>query len=612
LSAAEGGTEVDGPMHDEQLLQPTQTADTKIGMILQDRYRIVRQLGEGGMGAVYEGEHLLIKKRVAIKCLHAQYAQNPEVVARFHREALAATSIGHQNIIEVTDLGRFPDGSVFMVLEFLPGRDFARLIDDEGPQPLGRVVHIMSQICDALTAAHAKEIVHRDLKPENVFLIKRGDDNDFVKLLDFGISKMKSSGDTPGANMTRTGMALGTPYYMAPEQAQGRKDVDHRADIYALGVILFRALTGQHPFEHDSYPMLVLKICTEPPPPLRRYRPDLPIEIEQIAARMLAKTPEERFQDCAAIKAALKPYEGHSDVPIVNEVARNDALPLASIAGYAATGYADSSPGARAQTPQPQGMQTPQPQGTPGQQRMLETGTPLATQTIVGIPGASKLPIYLGIGVVVLLALAGAGVVASGALSSNPGNVPPAVAVVAPPTAPIAPVPTQPQAGTAPAPTERNVNIRISTTPPNAELLIDGRRRANPFNAQLPYSEEMHTVEVRSPGFMTVMQDLDLSLTQEISIPLERGTGTQDRRVARTRAAAPGAAGTPPQTNTPPEVVPPPVAAGAGAEPPPQERRPPPPEQPTVVRPPPLEEPPPPNPDLVAPPPPRNFKKLSF
>jgi len=581
-------------MDHDQLMQPAQQADPKIGMVLQDRYRIVRLLGEGGMGAVYEGEHLLIKKRVAIKCLHAQYAQNPEVVARFHREALAATSIGHQNIIEVTDLGRFPDGSVFMVLEFLQGRDFANLIEDEGPQPLNRVVHIMMQICDALTAAHDKDIVHRDLKPENVFLIRRGEDRDFVKLLDFGISKMKSASDTPSSSMTRTGMALGTPYYMAPEQAQGRKDVDHRADIYALGVILFRALTGQHPFDHDSYPMLVLKICTEPPPPLRRYRPDLPPELEQVAAKMLAKTPDERFPNCAAVKVALRPFASFSDVPVVNEVPRNDALPLASIAGYV-------PPAPAAVTP---GPNTPAP--------VSETlGTPLATQTSVTIPGTSRAPLFVGVGVVALLAIVGGGVALSGALSGPPAETPaptpPPIAtpvaqpVVPPPIAPI-PVPT-------PTPAERTVNIRIATTPPTAELLIDGRRRANPFNAQLPYSEDLHSIEVRAPGFVTVMQDLDLSLTQEINLALERGSGTQDRRTARPSAPTAGPA---PQGTSPSSAPAPTPTAAANPEPAPTPRAatpepsaPPPPPPP----PPRLEEPAPSTP-AVAPPPPSGFKKI--
>jgi len=191
-------------------------ADPRIGMVLQDRYRISRKLGEGGMGAVYEGEHILIKRRVAIKCLHAHYASSPEIVARFHREALAATSIGHPNIIECTDMGRFPDGAFFMVLEFLDGRDWAADLARSGAQSLGKVVHVMSQVCDALSAAHAKGIVHRDLKPENIFLIKRGADPDFVKVLDFGISKIQDNSGDPEApvkskGLPRSGVARGTP-----------------------------------------------------------------------------------------------------------------------------------------------------------------------------------------------------------------------------------------------------------------------------------------------------------------------------------------------------------------------------------------------------------------
>ena len=222
--------------------------DPRIGMVLQDRYRIVRKLGDGGMGSVYEGEHVLIKRRVAIKVLHSQFAQNPEIVARFQREAEAATSIGHPNIIEVTDMGRFPDGTAYMVLEFLDGRDWSKDIEREGPQPVGKVIHILTQVCDALTAAHAKGIVHRDLKPENIYLIERNGDTCFAKVLDFGISKI-ADGQAENRSLTQTGTALGTPYYMAPEQCQGKKDIDPRADINSLGVILYQALTAQYPYD---------------------------------------------------------------------------------------------------------------------------------------------------------------------------------------------------------------------------------------------------------------------------------------------------------------------------------------------------------------------------
>jgi hypothetical protein len=229
--------------------------DPNIGLVLQERYRIVRKLGEGGMGRVYEAEHILIRRRVAIKCLHAQYAADPEVVVRFHREALAATSIGNEHIVEVTDMGRFPDGAVYMVLEFLEGRDLGDEIEQHGTLAVGRAVRITRQICEALAAAHSKGIIHRDLKPENIYLIRRGREPDFVKVLDFGVSKFRDGAD--GAK-TGTGVMIGTPYTMAPEQVEGQKDIDHRLDVYAIGVILYMALVGGPPFRAETIPMLVL------------------------------------------------------------------------------------------------------------------------------------------------------------------------------------------------------------------------------------------------------------------------------------------------------------------------------------------------------------------
>jgi serine/threonine-protein kinase len=301
-------------MSDAFPLAPTE--DKRLGMVLQDKYRIVRKIGEGGMGSVYEAEHVLIKRRVAIKCLHAHFTSNEELVARFHREALAATAVGNEHIIEVTDMGALPDGTIFMVLEYLDGRDFASVLDTEGPQRIDRVMHVAAQVCDALVAAHAKGIVHRDLKPENVFLIRRGDAADFVKVLDFGISKFRDSSLQVGSGMTKTGTTMGTPWYMAPEQAEGRKDIDHRVDLYALGVMLFRALAGRHPFDAETYPKLVMSICNDPPPSLRSFRPDVPEELDAIIRRLLAKQKEERFDDAGSLKAALAPFRPFAEPPV--------------------------------------------------------------------------------------------------------------------------------------------------------------------------------------------------------------------------------------------------------------------------------------------------------
>jgi len=207
-----------------------QGPDPLVGTTIQDRYRIEKRLGQGGMGAVYLAEHMLIQKKVAIKCLHAGLASNTDVVRRFHNEAVAATAIGHANIVDVTDMGRFEDGTFFMALEYLPGRDWQDDLDKNPAQPLEKVAHIGMQICDALEAAAAKGIVHRDLKPENIFLIERHGDRDFVKVLDFGISKFH---DGIGGG-TKTGEIMGTPYYMAPEQVRGDRNISHVPWRYLL------------------------------------------------------------------------------------------------------------------------------------------------------------------------------------------------------------------------------------------------------------------------------------------------------------------------------------------------------------------------------------------
>ena len=489
----------------EELLQPAaQQDDPKVGMVLQDRYRIVRKIGEGGMGAVYEGEHVLIKRRVAIKCLHSQFATNPEIVARFHREALAATSIGHQNIIEVTDMGRFDDGSVFMVLEFLLGRDWSDDIDGTGAQPLGKTLHILDQVCDALTAAHAKGIIHRDLKPENIYLIERGDDPDFVKVLDFGISKFKDSAGG-GKGMTQTGTTLGTPYYMAPEQAQGKKDIDNRADIYSLGVILFQALTGQYPFDDESYPMLVLKICTEPPPPLRMYRPDLPEELELLIGKLLAKDPNDRFPDCQSLKAALQQFHSIVDTPEVAADAPSTANMQSSLLTGAGQGNVPAQSGIR-------------PPATAAYDSAPDIAVPKSNLPMVAIIGA------------VVMILAGVGVAAGLGLFSSPEPQAP----VAPPV-PVATGETEEDPEEDEPLADERVWVRIDTEPSDAELFLDGDRIANPFQARMPAQREPRRIEARKDGFVTQIQDLSLRWEQNLTIRLAEGSGTDDRREQRTR-----------------------------------------------------------------------------
>ncbi len=282
--------------------------DPRLGTLIDGRYRLLRRLGAGGFGVVYEAEHEVIKRRVAVKMLHASFAAEPEVLARFRREAIAATTIGHAHIVEVLDMGRADDGAAYMVLELLEGRDWATLLDEEGPQPLGRTVRILLQVLDGLAAAHEKGIVHRDLKAENVFLVTRAGSPDFVKIVDFGISKIMEEGGGTDVVLTRTGTAMGTPVAMSPEQLQGRKDVDHRSDLWAVGVMLHHALTGAWPFTGDTFAMLAVNVITAPPPSLAALRPDVPAEIETIVARLLEKLREKRFASAREVRAALEPF----------------------------------------------------------------------------------------------------------------------------------------------------------------------------------------------------------------------------------------------------------------------------------------------------------------
>ncbi|HSC88452.1 MAG TPA: serine/threonine-protein kinase [Polyangiaceae bacterium] len=217
-----------------------------IGTVLSDRYRVDSLLGEGAMGRVYLAEHVLMRKRVALKVLHPELTAVPEIVQRFEREARAAAHIEHPNVAAGTDFGRLPDGSVFLVLEYVEGRALSEAIA-EGPMAVGRALHIALQMASALEAAHALGIVHRDLKPDNVLLVENERTGDLVKVLDFGIAKVPAEGSAEGSPITQIGMVYGTPEYMAPEQALGQ-DVDGRADLFALGVVLYEMLAGVRPY----------------------------------------------------------------------------------------------------------------------------------------------------------------------------------------------------------------------------------------------------------------------------------------------------------------------------------------------------------------------------
>jgi len=274
--------------------------DSLVGTTLAGKYRIDARLNEGGMGTVYRGCHILMDKTVAIKVLRPSLAADEKIVARFSREARAASRITHPNAISVTDFGEDESGHVFLVMEYLSGKTLKHVIREEGPLPLARVVDITRQIGDALNAAHEQGIVHRDLKSDNIMLIDTMT-GDHAKVLDFGIAKIKEPEGAVDTNLTAPNLVIGTPQYMSPEQCSQDVEIDARSDIYSLGVILFEMLVGHVPFSGDSPTIVMMKHLQEPVPSVLEERSDLPASVARVVARAMAKVRDNRYQNVAEL-----------------------------------------------------------------------------------------------------------------------------------------------------------------------------------------------------------------------------------------------------------------------------------------------------------------------
>ncbi|HYP88643.1 MAG TPA: serine/threonine-protein kinase, partial [Polyangiaceae bacterium] len=276
--------------------------DPMLGAVLGGSYEIIRMVGEGGMGRVYEARHQrLTSKRFAVKMLHPDLARQPDVVTRFQREAEASSVLSHPNVVEVFDVSASPEGRPYIVAELLQGEELGKHLDRVGRMTPAAAAHVVRQVCGALGAAHAAGIVHRDVKPENVFL---SGDGSSVKVIDFGISKVGENKD----GLTKTGTVMGTPDYMAPEQARGDR-VDARADIYAVGAMLYRALTGRKPFEGRDPMATLTAVLTEEPPRPSEIAGAVPLSLELVIQKAMAKNPGERFQSMAELDAALQPFD---------------------------------------------------------------------------------------------------------------------------------------------------------------------------------------------------------------------------------------------------------------------------------------------------------------
>ncbi|MCU1281838.1 MAG: hypothetical protein JWM53_5384, partial [bacterium] len=504
-----------------------------VGQILADRYRVVRLIGEGGMGQVYEAQHVNINKRFALKLLRPEIVSNAEAVARFRQEAWSASSIGHENIIEIEDFATLPSGAVYLAMEFLDGISLAERMRQEPALSFGEALDIVLQVTSGLSAAHDKSIVHRDMKPENIFLtMKYG--RPLVKILDFGIAKV--SGAEGNRSLTRTGTIFGTPHYMSPEQALG-KTLDHRADIYSVGVIMYELFTGKVPFEAESFMGILTKHITTQPTPPREAAPEreIPVEIEAVILRALAKEAEDRYQSMADLTAELAAIASHLAPEVLQPRPSSQAVaqiskPLSSVMA------------ARMATPRP----TPMPRPPSGAARALP-GDELPPKKKSAAP-------YIAVAAILVAAAAGA-VLITRSPSQTPTQTPaPTTAVIPPPKQPDPPAPPVLE------------EVIVDSVPPGAKIFVDGLAVADAPEALKVEKGKTKVVVLKKDGFVDQEQTIDPQKSHKLLVRLER--------VKRSPSAAKGGKPAklptpPPATLDPPPKSPPPVVAQPPRQPPP-------------------------------------------
>ncbi len=300
---------------------PTRSRTLAPGTLVGGRYRVLGILGEGGFGVVYDAEHIELQRPVALKVLNSELTQDPTLCARFQQEARTAAAIGHPNIVQIFDLGQDQHGA-FIAMEKLDGEELSARIARSHPLPEAWVARVGAEIADAMAPAHERGVIHRDIKPQNVFLVRQGRREDMVKVIDFGIAKLVDHRVKAG-DLTTTGQLFGTPRFMAPEQFRSTRDVDARADIYAIGALLYRSLTSAYPFDAPTYPELLLMIMSDTPAPLRRLRPDVSERMEWIVAKAMSKNPDQRFASARELADALLEHAEHLE-------RGQPALPVAS------------------------------------------------------------------------------------------------------------------------------------------------------------------------------------------------------------------------------------------------------------------------------------------
>ena len=519
-----------------------------LGTTVAGRYKVIKLLGEGGMGQVYLAEHSAIEKRIALKVLRAEYAHKGEIVTRFQQEAISASRIKHPNVLDVFDFGQLENGCFYLAMEFLEGNDLADELQRARVLTAPRALPIAMQICRALAAAHSKGVVHRDMKPENVFLQRTGDGEEIVKIVDFGIAQLKPSNEEAAAasthrRLTRTGMIFGTPEYMAPEQASG-KHADLRCDVYACGIILFELFTGTVPFTGETFLGVLTKHLNETPPAMRSVYPDLQIsnELEAVVMRALAKDPTHRYQTMTELAQALAgtPEGQYAGI-------RGPYSQVLDGRGSALPGGISPNPTAQQFVGNPTG---PQPGSGPELTDAARAAMTIPRQdtaearaeTQLGGEAATRPPVKSGGKAGVVLALLGVLVVGGGAAAfflRGSGSTTPTATVQARPSEPSPPaavapeppaVPVTPPAASvvvpAPVPSvaPNSVTLEVQTDPPGATLMKNGFQvcDATPCQVTASVNETLELSGEKGPlkGKAKVLAQKDQKVTIKLAAPV--------------------------------------------------------------------------------------------
>jgi serine/threonine-protein kinase len=515
-----------------------------IGKVLDRKYQLVRLIGEGGMGSVYEAEHTRISRKVAVKMMHPETASEPESVQRFLREAEAASAIGHPNIIEIFDVGMEEDGIAYIVMELLNGVGLNSVIADQKQLNPNRAVMIILQILSALHAAHQKGIIHRDLKPENVFLSVNSRNLEEVKLLDFGVAKVQEAQED-SLRLTRTGTVLGTPSYLSPEQARGRKDIDERIDIWAAGVLLYQMLGGELPFKGDNYNEVLANVLIEKHRPLLELSPQLPEELSAAVDRALQKNRKKRFGSAAEMIEVLLPLHDQDLEGMSNKVLEvlRQSVPPPPGAEPASVPFVPPPP------PVPEPAPGPKPSEVPTDPGAAALAPTLADQDIQQEieQTINELVGHKRRGNVVSIVIGGVGaafavLVVLLVLNLIPASGDREVTVETVEAVPVRGAGTEtkppPPAKKKPAGKPgilrgaRPVTVQVLGLPPNATITLGGKEVENPATVQ--WSRHDLPLKITAPGYHTYETTVTPDRNRRIALAMKKKAAVR-RPAARTR-----------------------------------------------------------------------------